>query len=461
MSDEKKKKIKLKKRKTTLSSLFNDNRFLMIFSLVMAFIIWVGVSADSGETGNYPITDIPVVMDLSEDAENDNLNVVSIDGVPVDEFTATVRVKGNNVTVGSLTKSDIQVYGANLGNIVTSGTYTVTLLAKQVGIKNNYDIVSLNPSEVTVVVDRNIIKEFTLESMIEASAPSDYYKGNPDFSVKTVSVSGPEQSVQKVAKAVVSYKAEKELTSTTVLKGLHVDLLDENGDVIEDDALTTDPVEVDVTIPVLVKKKVPVTLICENKPEGLNMDEFVSIEPSEIEIAGSSDVIDTVSSINIGPLNFNELSYGKALLDYEVTMPEGIRNLNNIEKAMVKFDYTKFSVRSFTVTSFKFENVPEGLVAEYSPYSNVIVRMIGPKNEISDMTSSDILSVIDLTGETIGNTDVNLNISVLNHPSCWVYGSYQLNVTVSDASTVSSQSNTDTSSNRNNSSRTDDTDRIE
>ena len=87
--------------------------------------------------------------------------------------------------------------------------------------------------------------------------------------------------------------------------------------------------------------------------------------------------------------------------------------------------------------------------------------MIGPKNEISDMTSSDILSVIDLTGETIGNTDVNLNISVLNHPSCWVYGSYQLNVTVSDASTVSSQSNTDTSSNRNNSSRTDDTDRIE
>ena len=198
MSDEKKKKIKLKKRKTTLSSLFNDNRFLMIFSLVMAFIIWVGVSADSGETGNYPITDIPVVMDLSEDAENDNLNVVSIDGVPVDEFTATVRVKGNNVTVGSLTKSDIQVYGANLGNIVTSGTYTVTLLAKQVGIKNNYDIVSLNPSEVTVVVDRNIIKEFTLESMIEASAPSDYYKGNPDFSVKTVSVSGPEQSVQNV-----------------------------------------------------------------------------------------------------------------------------------------------------------------------------------------------------------------------------------------------------------------------
>ncbi len=461
MSDEKKKKIKLKKKKTTLSSLFNDNKFLLIFSLVMAFIIWVGVSANNGETANYPISDIPVTMDLSEEAENDNLNVVSIDGIPVSEFTATVRVKGNSVTVGSLTKSDIQVYGANLGNIVTSGTYTVTLMAKQIGIKNNYDIVSLNPSEVTVVVDRNITKEFTIESMIEVSAPSDYYKGNPDFSIKTVSVSGPEQSVQKVAKAVVSYKTEKELTSTTVLSGLPVELLDENGDVIEDDALTIDSVEVDATIPVLMKKKVPVTLICENKPEGLNMEEFVSIEPSEIEIAASSDVIDTVSSINIGTLNFNDLSYGKTFVDYELTMPEGVRNLNNIEKATVKFDYSKFSVKSFTVTSFKFENVPEGLVAEYSPYSNVIVRVIGPKSEISDMTSSDIFSVIDLTGASIGNTDVNLNISVLDHTSCWVYGSYQLNVTVNDAALVSSQTNTDTSSDSNTNSRTDDTDKSE
>ena len=459
MSSEKKKKVKLKKKNTSLSSLFNNNKFLLVFSFVMAFVIWVGVSADSGETANYPISDIPVTMELSEDAANDNLNVVSINGLPVDEFTATVRVKGNSVTVGSLTKSDIQVYGANLGNIVTSGTYTVTLMTKQVGMKNNYDIVSLNPSEVTIVVDRNITKEFPIESMFEVTAPSDYYKGNPDLSIKTVSVSGPEQSMQKVAKAVVAYKSDKELTSTTVIGGLPIDLLDENGDIIEDDALTTDPVEVDATIPVLMKKKVPVTLLCENKPEGLNMDELVVIEPSEIEIAASADVIDTVSGINIGTLNFNELSYGKAFVDYEITMPEGVRNLNNIEKATVKFDFSKFSTKSFTINSFKFENVPDGLAAEYSSYSNAVVRVIGPKNQISDLTPADISAVIDLTGASIGNTDVNIKVSVEDHDSCWVFGTYQINVTVQDEALVSSQTESESSSQDSESRQNDDTDK--
>lgn len=438
MGERKNKKISLKKRKTSLSALFNNNKFLLVFSFVISFFIWVALSADGGETANYPISDIPVTMELSDDAVQDNLKVVSINGVSVDDFKATVRVKGNSVTVGSLTKSDIQVYGANLGNIVTSGTYTVTLLAKQVGVKNNYDIVSLNPSEVTVVVDRNITKEFNIEGMIEATAPSDYYMGNPAFSTKTVLVTGPEQSVQKVSRAVVSYTADKELTSTTVINSLPVILLDENGNEIDDESLMIDPVEVDVTIPVLMKKTVPLTLSYENKPDGLNTDEFIKIEPSEIEIAATADVIDTVDSINIGTLNFTELSYGKSLTEYEVVMPEGVRNLNNIDKVTVSFDFSNYSTKPFTITSFKFSNVPDGLLAVYSPYSNIIVRVIGPKTEISDMTSSDILSVIDLTDANIGNSDITLNMSVIDHPSCWIYGTYQLNVTVSDAASVSS-----------------------
>ena len=461
MSSEKKKRVKLKKKKTTLSSLFNNNKFLMVFSFVMAFVIWVGISADSGETANYPISDIPVTMDLSEDAVNDNLKVVSINGLPVDDFKASVRVKGNSVTVGSLTKSDIQVYGSNLGNIVTSGTYTVTLMTRQLGLKNNYDIVSLNPSEVTVVVDRNITKEFPIESMFEVSTPSDYYKGNPDFSAKTVSVSGPEQSIQKVAKAVVSYKSDKELTSTTVIDSLHIDLLDEDGNIIEDDSLTMNPVEVNATIPVLMKKKVPVTLICENKPDGFNMDEFATIEPAEIEIAASSDVIDTVTSINIGTLNFNELSYGKTSIEYEIVMPEGVRNLNNIEKASVKFDFSKYSTKSFTINSFEFENVPSGLAAEYSPYSNAIVRVIGPKSQISDLTPSDISAVVDLSGESIGSTDITLNVSVKDHDSCWVFGTYQINITIKDAADVSSRSDKESDSEQASSEAQADTDKDE
>jgi len=356
----KNKKVELKKSNRSFSLLLNNDKFLLALSMVIAFFLWTAVSMHNGETANYPITDIPVTMELSDDATQDNLSVVSINGMSVQDFKTTVKVRGNSVTVGSLTESDIQVYGSNLGNIVTSGTYNVTLLAKQIGIKSNYDIVSLYPSEVSVVVDRNIEKELPIESKITASIPTGYYMGSPSFSQKTVTVTGPEQSVSKVTKAVVEYNSEKELTETTVLNNLAIVLLDETGNVIKDDALNIEPLEVDATIPVLLKKTVPFTLNYENKPEGIDPNEFVKIEPSEIEIAAAKDVIDSIDNISLGSIDFNQLSYGTSSIEFDTVMPEGVRNLNNIEKVTVSFNFSGYSTKTFTITAFSFRNVPAG-----------------------------------------------------------------------------------------------------
>ena len=90
------------KKRVSFNLLFASDRFLMIFSFVMAFFIWTAVSANGGETVNYPISEIPVSMELSDEAKEDNLSVVSVNGIALDEFKTTVKVKGNSVTVGSL-----------------------------------------------------------------------------------------------------------------------------------------------------------------------------------------------------------------------------------------------------------------------------------------------------------------------------------------------------------------------
>lgn len=437
--------LKIEDKKKIKTSILENEKLLMLISIILSFCIWVGVSANSGETVDHTIADIPVTMDLSEDAKNDGLTVVSINGVPVDEFKASVRVNGNSVTVGSLTSSDVQVYGSNLGNIVTSGTYNVTLLARQQGVKTSYSIVSLNPSDVTVVVDRNITKEIEIESQITASCPAEYYMGSPTFSSKTVFVSGPEQSVSKVARAVVVASVEKELTETMILEKLNVTLLDVDGNVIEDDSLIVEPVTVDATIPVLIKKTVPIILETANKPSGLNINNFVTVEPSVIEIAASADVIDSVSSISIGTLDFAKLQYNKASMDFEIIMPEGVRNLNNIEKAKVKFNFDDFATKTFTLSSFQFQNVPEGFVAEYSPYSVVEMRVVGPAAEVNALKNSSFSAVIDLTEATTGSSDMYVDIRINGISSCWIYGAYSVNVTVNSAEMVASDSDKVTS----------------
>lgn len=418
-------------KKKGAGSLFNNEKFLFIFSLLLSFIIWIAVAANSGESVSYTVPNVSVEMELSEDAVADGLTVVSIDGVPIQNYSVSVKVTGNSVTVGSLTESDIQVYGSNLGNIVTSGTYNVTLAARSVGVKSNYSIASVSPTEVTVVVDRNIEKEVEIESQIIASSPADYYMGSPTFSSKTVIIKGPEQSVSKVAKAVVNATVNSELTQTKTLNNQEVLLLDADGIAIEDDSLMVEPATVDVTIPVLTKKTVPIVLNCENKPNGLAIDNFIRIEPSEIEIAAAADVIDSIESISVGNLDFSNLYYETQYRDFEVIMPEGVRNLNNIETARVYFDFADMTTVEKQISSFTFTNVPDGLEAQYSSYSNIQVLLIGPKSEIDALKTSDISAAIDLTDANMGTLDMPVRVTVSGITSCWVYGSYSVNVTVS------------------------------
>lgn len=419
-------------KKNVKGRLFNNEKFLFVFSLVLSFVIWIAVAANSGESVYYTVTDIPVELELSEDAVADGLTVVSVDNVPIQDYSVSVKVTGNSVTVGSLTPSDIQVYGSNLGNIVTSGTYNVTLAARPVGVKSNYSITSVTPNEVTVVVDRNIEKSFDIESQIVASSPADYYMGSPTFSSKSVSIKGPEQSVSKVSKVVVNATVQEEITQTTTLKKQKIILLDTDGNAITDDSLIVEPAEVDVTIPVLTKKTVPIVVDYENKPKGLAIEHFVTVEPSEIEIAASKDIIDSIDSISVGTLDFSSLYPDTRYSDFEVVMPEGVRNLNNIEKARVNFNYDDMATVEKQITSFQFMNVPEGLSAQYSSYSSIQVRVIGPEAELNELKDSDISAVIDLTDANMGTFDMPVKVRISGITSCWIYGTYSVNVTVSD-----------------------------
>ena len=443
----KKKKLTLeKKRKFSLETLFSNDKFMLALSMVIAFFIWVSMAMSSGEVVNYTVTSIPLTLELSDDAKEDNLSVVSVEGLPLDEFTTTVRVKGNSVTVGSLKPSDIQVYGTNLGNIVASGTYNVTLMARQLGIKNNYDILSVTPSEVKIVVDRNVTTEFTIESQINATSPVEYYIGTPALSQQTVTVTGPEQSVSKAVKAVVQTDVETELQETTTLEHLEIKLLDSSDNEISDESITLSPAEVDATIPVLVKKTVPLTVDYINAPEGFDGSGLVSLEPSEIEIAASAEKIDSVTEISAGTIDLSSVSYGMSALSSSIVMPEGVRNLTNTDTATVNFDFTNYGTKAFVLTQFEQLNTPPGLTAEVSSYGNFIVRVVGPKNEIAELTSDSLVATLDLDGVKVGTTVMPVTVSVNDSSTCWVYGTYTTNIVVKDENDVSSTSSAASSS---------------
>ena len=87
-------------KKITLGKLFYNNKFVMVFSVIMSFIVWIVVSSSKSESAPVSISDIPVDINLSESAVQDGLKIFSGQHV-----TAPVDISVNRLVVGQVTKT--------------------------------------------------------------------------------------------------------------------------------------------------------------------------------------------------------------------------------------------------------------------------------------------------------------------------------------------------------------------
>ena len=136
------------KSKFSFSKIFYNDKFVMLFSVIVAFCIWVALPGNSEETVYSYIKDIPIsIPDIGND-----LKVFY-----TDKDTASVRVSGNSLILRNLTKDDIEITpDDSLNEIQSADEKTVKLVAKKGSIINDYSIISgsIDPEEITVFVDR-------------------------------------------------------------------------------------------------------------------------------------------------------------------------------------------------------------------------------------------------------------------------------------------------------------------
>ena len=88
------------KSKFSFSRIFYNDKFVMLFSVIVAFCIWIALPGNSEETSYAYIKDIPIsVPDIGND-----LKVFYMS-----KNTAAVRVSGNSIILRGLSKDDIEV----------------------------------------------------------------------------------------------------------------------------------------------------------------------------------------------------------------------------------------------------------------------------------------------------------------------------------------------------------------
>ena len=420
----------MKKSKVSLGRLFYNNKFVIAISIVLSFILWLKLSTDSTEVSSMTISDIPITVNLSDSAKDSGLTVFGIQ-----DMKAQVTVTGNRLVLGQLSKKDIQVVALQAPSVInTTGTYTLELTPKKNSLLSDYSFSSnISPNLVTVMVDRSKEVTFDVKENIKYSADPDKFIEPVSLSQTSISISGPESRILEIAKVVVEGSIAGTIKNTTTLSNIVPTLYDASGNKLSSANMKFSVDTIDATVNVLERKKVTVIPEIKGAPNGYNLNSKVSIHPSQIEIAGTEDVLDSLEEVKLTAIDFSKINPKNNKFDLNILMPTGCKNLSNAETAKIVFDMDGISSKKVVVDKVSFINVAEGKSAT-SRNSNISVDIVGPTSHLKNLTGGDVIVQVDLKDKEdfAGQTEMPATITVKEGSGCWGFGEYKVNVIVTN-----------------------------
>ncbi|MDQ5983337.1 MAG: hypothetical protein RUMPE_00346 [Eubacteriales bacterium SKADARSKE-1] len=419
----------MKNKRFSINKLFYNNKIVLVFSIIIAFGLWIKISTGSSESVTKQISGIPITINLSDSATENGLTVFGIEDV-----TAEVSVSGNRIILGQLTQDNIQIFAQqSAGLINTTGNYTLELAARKKGVLTDFEFASnVSPNFINVFVDRASSKTIDITPEINYHADPTYFSSPITLSDSKVTISGPDSVVSSIAKATVEGEIKGTITETTTLANLPILLFDDTGKKITTTNLTFSTTKVDATVPVLSKKALEVSPTFSNQPtEMVFKNNKFKATPSSIEIASSKEILNTLNKIETESLDFSKINLEHSEFNLSLKVPNGCRILNNIYFSNIKLNMNGIQSKKINVDKITFINLAESKHAEAST-ADFKVEIVGPANEIKSLKSSDIYAQIDLSGKEsfTGNTELPAKIIIESAPGCWAYGSHKINAQI-------------------------------
>lgn len=419
----------MKKNKFSLNKLMQNNKFIFVLAILISFSIWIYSGLGTNNDTNVTLSNIPIQIELTDEARDNGLQIFS-----GSEQTASVTVTGNRAVLGAVNESDVTVTAA-ANTINSPNTYDLSVSASKTNPSANFQITSaVVPSSIRVVVDYFRESTYQIQDNHIVYKVADGYYGVTSLSSKSVVISGPQTEISKIDKVYAVAEIKGTLTESVETEAELV-LYDKNNTKLSTELFTMDVKTVKATVTVLPEKTVEVKPTFINIPEGLEItDDMISIEPSTILLAGPAELLDYTSSVNLEAIDFSTLKVEKKTFpSLGIDIPKDCKNLSNSTTAKVTLDLSGLSTKSFTVDKFSVDGLSKEYKAEVTQ-KNISVTVIGPKDEIESLSSSDITAVIDTSNSKgiTGSVQMPVTFKINGAKSCWAYGDYKANLTVSE-----------------------------
>lgn len=421
-------------KKFSLENLLNNNHFLMVASLIIAFCLWIWVAIDKSPEIQRVITGVPVKINL----ENSIPQQLGLQIFGESEFTVDVTVTGKKYIVSSLTAENIQVE-ANTNYVNSAGTKTLQLKVSPSAGSDDFDIAAVSSTYVEVFFDTYKEMEFSLNSDIKSSlksiVPDGCLMGDVVFSKNTVTVSGPTTEINRISEVKASVNVDNVLEKTTTFNPV-VELITNDGSKLEYSKIFSDATEITLTVPVLKIVSLPTAIEFKNAPSYFIENPLAyTITPATVNVAVPVDAIETTKQFVVDTIDFSDIGNNYNTFNVEANSINSHKITDeSVKNFRIRINGSAFGTKTITVpaSNIVLKNDRNDFNVALASNGNIAVVVNGPQTSVDKITAENILIQVDTADKVITkDTSVIQGTAIISTESdCWGFGKYDIKVKV-------------------------------
>ncbi len=435
-------------RKSIIEKIIFNNKALMVFSVIVAIVVWATVKINYSEEVARTLSDVKI--NIASLVDEGSELVAFIDE---NELYCEVEVKGKSYDINSYSLSKDEIIVEASGTFVDSAGYKVlNLTAKTAdGGMSDVEITKITPSSISVYYDRKTTDTFNVEAKLSNDLNSlvegDYAVGQPVPSMNTIEVTGPVTILNRLSKVYFTASIKDESLPLTASKNLPAKIAfdlenEDEAKYLICEGINNESNPATVTVPVHVTKEVETAVKFVNQPaifsEGVDS---VTVSPNKVKISYNPQDGEQFDKLYVGTIDFSKISNKVNYFEFPVDEKLGMNITDkSLEKFNVSVDMSEMSSKTLEKAPTKVvflnqaENYNYSVDFENSNLDKIV--LIGPEESLKKITADDIQVEINVSALSVNSRIVqrakvsNISIQSDEVDDCWVYGEYEAVISI-------------------------------
>lgn len=323
--------------------------FYVALSILIAATIWFYVN--NKESVTVYVHDVPIEF-LNEDTSLADKGLMRISGD--EDITVDLKLQMPRNVVYDFDTSELRLV-SDLSTITYAGKQSVSYTILYPSKVSSSSVKVESPTIRTVQVEIGELnkKDIEIRCKVVGNVAEGYIAGTVEMLPETLEVRGQQADIMQISYAQVTLDIEN--ASSTVVELLDYELYDFNDQLIESKNIHPMSENVQVTMPVLKVKDVPLT-VNFIESAGSRLENYTyTLSHSSITLSGDATQMAGISEISLGTLALEDVQ-GSETLTYDILIPDGVNNLSGITSATLTISSGDISTKEVEATHFSYEN---------------------------------------------------------------------------------------------------------